>query len=526
MYNLPNPEAKMEIPAQSIRENTASYWQSGNCGPILGEQSDMKRVLNLLGKQKWCKRACFAIALGAATAFASPAQTLTTLVNFDGANGGGLGEAINMVVLQGMDGDFYGTRYDGGANVNCDANSGCGTVFKITPSGTLTTLYNFCSRANCTDGSAPAAGLVQATGGDFYGTTAQGGDKNYGTVFTMTPGGKLTTLYSFCTQTNCTDGTGPFGLMQASNGDLYGITNQGGANNAGTVFRITTRGKLTTLYNFCSQTNCTDGGNPYGTLIQATDGNLYGTTYAGGADSGGGTVFKITPAGALTTLCTVGGYPTGTLVQATDGNFYGTTAQAGTVFKMTPNGTLTTLATVGGPPYAGLVQGSDAKLYGTTYVGGANNNSVCQGYGCGTIFEISLSHGTLTTPYNFCEQLDCTDGAFPLAGLAQATNGKFYGTTVAGGADGDGTIFSLGMGLHPFVETRPTAGAVGATVVILGNQLTSATSVSFHGTAASFVVHSGALVTATVPIGATSGIVEVVTPSGTLLSNVPFRVLQ
>jgi uncharacterized repeat protein (TIGR03803 family) len=312
-----------------------------------------------------------------------------------------------------------------------------------------------------------------------------------GTVFKITPSGTLTTLFRF----NGTDGAGPTGLVQAPNGDFYGTTLSGGTNSSfsgGTVFKITPSGTLTSLYSFCSQGYpCPDGYNPYGALVQAANGDFYGTTYYGGANgtpngSAGGTVFKITPNGTLTTLhsfCSESG--------CTDGNH----------------------------PFAGLVQGSNGYLYGTTVEGGAN--------GYGTIFKIT-SGGTLTTVYSFCSQSGCTDGDGPAAALIQATNGDFYGTTESGGCcgtNGDGTVFSLSVGLGPFVETKPAHGKVGAGVEILGTDLTGATGVSFNGTAAVFKVVSSSEIATVIPAGASSGKVQVVTPNGTLSSNVPFLVL-
>jgi uncharacterized repeat protein (TIGR03803 family) len=492
----------------------------------------MKRAL---GKSNWGKRAYAVLMLCAATAIAVPAQTPTTLVIFNGTDGQGVGS--DMTLIQGTNGDFYGTTVGGGTGAYFVGCCGGGTVFKITTAGKLTTLYNFCSQPNCADGSGPNARLVQAANGDFYGTTFSGG-ANYstagGTVFKMTPTGKLTTLYSFCSQVNCADGDRPMGgLVQATNGDFYGTTNQGGnANGAGTVFKTTAAGELTTLYRFCSQTNCTDGATPFASLVQATDGNFYGTTFDGGAECASqgvcGTVFKISPTGRLRTLVTVGEHPSCTLVQATDGNFYGTTVTSGTVFKVTPEGTLTTLGVVGGYPWAGLVQATDGNLYGTTYVGGANNNGICEDNGCGSVFSIT-PEGTLKSLYSFCSQPNCADGYSPLAGLMQATNGNLYGTTVGGGIavwapDFNGSVFSLGVGLGPFVEMHPTSGKVGATVRILGNKLLGSTSVSFNGVPAPFVVRSSTLITATVPASAATGTVKVTTPSGMLSSNVSFRV--
>ena len=489
------------------------------------------------------KTICMVSALCAAMAIVSPAQTFKTLASFDGANGA----TPYAGLVQATDGNFWGTTYSGGAN-STDCASGCGTAFKITPKGKLITVYSFCSQTNCTDGSQPYAGLVQATDGNFYGTTQQGGNNacsgGCGTVFRVTRGGKLTTLHSF----DGTDGYSPnAGLLQATDGNFYGTTTQRGTITSGTVFKITPKGKLTTLYNFCSKTNCTDGADPWAGLVQGADGNFYGTTAEGGAyicrtqgrnKIGCGTVFKITAKGKLTTLynfcsqtnCTDGSDALAGLVQAADGNFYGTTAEggantSGTVFKITPKGKLATLysfcsqtnCTDGATPYAGLVQATDGNFYGTTRFGGANNG--------GAVFKITPER-KLTTLYSFCSQTNCADGDFPQAGPVQATNGKFYGTTSGGGANMSGTVFSFSVGLGPFVETRPTSGEVGTTVIILGTNLTGATSVTFDGTPAEFKVLSSSEVTAEVPNGATKGKVKVKTPRGTLASNLVFRVTK
>ena len=272
-----------------------------------------------------------------------PSGTLTTLHSFDGTDG----EAPEGYLVQGSDGNFYGTTYAGG--VNCVPGGGCGTVFKITPSGTLATLYNFCSQGDCADGQEPIAGLVQASDGNFYGTTAGGGGVVYcdpigcGTIFKITPSGTLATLYRFCAQGVCTDGSEPSGLVQASDGNFYGTTlwgGNGGAQSVGTVFKF--NGTLTTLYNFCSQSNCADGRHPSPelVLVQASDGNFYGSTFYGGAPSDDGTLFRITPAGTLTTLYRFSGgadgsEPAAGLVQDSDGSFYGTTERGGANFEGT-----------------------------------------------------------------------------------------------------------------------------------------------------------------------------------------------
>ena len=239
----------------------------------------------------------------AAMVIALSAQSLTTLHMFAGyPSDGGVPDAG---VVQATDGNFYGTTYTGGASGNCQG--GCGTIFKITSAGTLTTLHSF----TWYDGASPVGALVQGSDGNLYGTTYGGGaEPRVGTVFKITPGGTLTTLYSFCAQANCTDGQQPYaGLVRGSDGNFYGTTLEGGANtgcslgagSCGTVFKITPGGALTTLHSFCAQAGCADGGNPYAGLVQGSDGNFYGTTFERGAN-GYGTVFKITPAGTLTTL--------------------------------------------------------------------------------------------------------------------------------------------------------------------------------------------------------------------------------
>jgi len=418
------------------------------------------------------------LGLAVAAMPSAKAQKLTTLHSFHSTDGAGPSAGL----VQGGDGNYYGaTAFNG-------ANNG-GTVFKITPSGALSTLYNFCSQggSNCTDGSMPFAGLVQGSDGNLYGTTAHGGANNAGTVFKITPGGVLTTLYSFCSQSGCTDGENPSaGLVQASDGNFYGTTAIGGANgNYGTVFKITPGGALTTLYSFCPQGSpCPDGSIPEAALVQGSDGNFYGTTKDLGAH-GGGTVFKITSGGALNTLysfcsqggssCTDGENPYAGLVQGSDGNFYGTTAFGGanngypsfggTVFKITPGGTLSTLysfcaqtgCTDGSLPFAVLVQGSDGNFYGTTFNGGANGNY-------GTVFKITPG-GALTTLYAFCSVYLCEDGENPWAGLVQGTDGNFYGTTYEGGASSPnyGTVFKLS--LVPVASVSPASLAFGSQLV-------------------------------------------------------------
>jgi uncharacterized repeat protein (TIGR03803 family) len=482
------------------------------------------------------------------------AQTFTTLHSFDATDG----QDPMRGLVQATNGDLYGTTYGG---VHDSGEIDYGTVFKITPSGTLTTLYTFCpTDENCTDGVNPDGVLILDTNGNLYGTTFAGGANSAGTVFKITPSGTLTTLYSFCSQSGCTDGANPAGgLVEATNGDLYGTTYGGGANTTclpgvlesgcGTVFKITLSGTLTTLYSFCSRSGCTDGSYPTAALIQATNGNLYGTTNLGANNQGGygGTVFEITPSGKLTKLysfcsktdCADGEVPNGGLVQASNGDFYGTTfygggaaSPYGTVFKITPTGTLTTLhifdVTDGTNPGGTLIQATDGNLYGTTYQHGTDNG----GGGGGTIFKITPS-GALTTLYNFCSRSECTDGTEPeVAGLVQDTNGTFYGTTLYGGANsttcayGCGTVYSLSVGLGPFVEIQQTSGKEGSKVGILGQGFGSSSVVKFDGTKATTIVLSGTtFITATVPAGALTGAVTVTTGTTTLTSTKAFKVL-
>jgi uncharacterized repeat protein (TIGR03803 family) len=471
-----------------------------------------------------------------------PAQTLTTLYTFTGSNRA----EIYTGLIQGTDGNLYGMTDTGGAGGGC--TGGCGTIFKITASGAFTTLYNFCSQVNCADGDHPFGGaLIQATDGNFYGTTLYGGinsscksGNGCGTVFKITASGELTTLHSF----GLDDGQYPQGgLVQGTDGNFYGVTVFGGTSQfcvsyygltgCGAIFKITPRGTLTTLYSFCpAGRNCADGENPFG-LVQGSDGNFYGTTGAGGTDRLG-TVFKITPTGHLTSLysfcpetsCTDGYMPQAGLVQGRDGNFYGTTYlgginQAGTIFKITPSGSLTSLysfcsdpstCTDGESPYSALIQATDGRFYGTTYDGGDNSN--------GTLFSITPT-GALTTLYRFP---NVSTGASPAAALVQDTSGEFFGTTAGELIGANATIFGLSTGLGPFVKPQTTSGMVGTHIKILGTNLTGAAAVMFNGTAATFTVKSKSEIITTVPTGATTGTVQVVTPSGTLSSNVPFTV--
>jgi uncharacterized repeat protein (TIGR03803 family) len=377
---------------------------------------------------------------------------------------------------------------------------------------------------------------VLAVNGNFYGTTSGGGANSGGTIFKITTRGALTTLYSFCAQTNCADGSSPRSLTLGTDGSLYGTTVFGGADAScylcGTVFKMTPSGQLTTLHSF----DGTDGASPR-SLIQGSDGNFYGTTYGDDATNceetgvNCGTVFKMTPAGVLTTLHAFsyidGAGPIGALVESKTGNFSGTANYGGTVldvcdvgcgtiFKVTSTGKFTSLQNFswgnGSIPFAGLILATDGNYYGTTSSGAPSGN--------GNIYEVGSGRG-IDSLYAF------EDSYFSIAGLLQATNGTFYGSTAGDGNTSFGTIFSENTGLGPFIAFVSPAGSVGKKAQILGQGLTGTTSVTFNGVpATSFTVVADTYMTAVVPNGATTGKVVVTTPSGTLTSNVNFRIIK
>jgi uncharacterized repeat protein (TIGR03803 family) len=465
-----------------------------------------------------CSKTQIAILLFCAlTAVTASAQTFNTLLSFNNSTGG----RPDRPLVQGTDGNLYGGTSFGPGNYET------GTVFSFTLSGTLTTLHTFFPHG--INGGSPS-GLVLANNGIFYGTSYYGGTNGVGTIFRIASAGQLGLLHTFGT----TDGAYPSGpLIQATDGNFYGTTVNGGIDSDGTVFKMTPAGVLTTLYKFCSLTKCADGDLPFGPLLQAADGNFYGTTEGGGANNSG-VAFKITPTGTFTAFysfcsqsnCADGNGVDG-LIQGADGNFYGVAKfgganSAGTVFRLSPGGTLTTLYSFcsltscadGNEPAATLVQATDGDFYGTTTGGGTDTS--CR---CGTVFKITSS-GSLTTLHSFVG----TDGEFPSTGLLQATDGNFYGSSFEGGANGEGSIFSLSVGLAPFVALVQSSGNVGQTGGVLGQGFTGTTDVSINGTPAKFTVVSDTYLRVTVPAGATSGFVTVTTPTGVLTSNVVFQV--
>ena len=384
--------------------------------------------------------------------------TFTTLVSFNGANG------ANPVagLVQGRDGNFYGTAPNGGANSN-------GTIFAISANGSFfTNLYNF---SGGTNGAGPVGGLRVGADGNFYGTTYSGGMSNWGTVFRISTNGTWTQL----AQLGGTNGANPdVALVQAADGSFYGGTKYGGpypnttsgGTGYGSIFQITTNGLLTTPVLFGG----TNGANPTA-LVPGKDGNFYGATTWGGNNSpvrfGLGTIFRLSPDGTFTNLYKFtggndGGFPQASLVPGNDGNFYGTTQvggsnQIGTVFQITPDGQFQSLisfpdSNTGSYPYAALVPGSDGNFYGTTYIGGDNQ--------LGSVFQIA-PNGNLTKVISLTGTSGFYPGANPQGPVVQGTDGNFYGTTVNGGTYNKGTVFRLSLPLSPvFQSITKTAGTV------------------------------------------------------------------
>ena len=363
------------------------------------------------------------------------AGTFTLLHTFKGGASDGIYPYYGGLI-QATDGNFYGMTQYGGAFSH-------GIIFKCTTSGALTVVHSFARGA--TDGEYSEGSIIQASDGNLYGMTFQGGASNYGTIFKCTISGTLTELHSFIG--GVTDGMYPEGkLMQASDGNLYGMAVAGGSSNDGIIFKCTTAGTMTLLHNFTGGSS--DGANPYGGLIQATDGNLYGETSGGGA-SNNGIVFKCTTAGAVTVLHTLAGRPTdgsspiGNLIQGIDGNLYGTTLNGGAtgygcLFKCTTIGTENLLysfvtSAIGDYPYSSeLLQANDGNLYGTTAWGGTFNN--------GTIFKCDSS-AIVSTISNFPGTNN--NAPNPWSGIIQATDSNFYGATVNNGTYNLGYIFKI-----------------------------------------------------------------------------------
>lgn len=315
------------------------------------------------------------------TIFQMPANGgLTTLAALDGSDSGGFFSTA--ALIQGLDGFLYGTTQDGGIN-------GVGTIFKTSTNGILTTVYSF----DGGDGAFPNAPLIVSTDGNMYGTTSSGGVLGDGEIFRLTPTGALTQIGTF----DYTNGFSPNKLLEGTDGSFYGTAFGGGNNGDGVIFNLSNDGELTTPFAFAFFSG---GYLPLAGLAQDAGGAFFGTTFEGGS-FGAGTVFEMSPTGAVTTIYSFtggndGGHPSADLIQGGDGNFYGTTSQggaynAGTVFRLEPNGNIITLATFdgynGANPQAPLVWGADENLYGATQNGGATGN--------GAIFRVNINYPSL-----------------------------------------------------------------------------------------------------------------------------------
>lgn len=434
----------------------------------------------------------------------SPAQTFTSLYSFTGSYDSG--RPGNVTLVQGRDGLLYGTNI-GHGNSN-------GMAFSISSAGTESQFYSFGR-----DGMNPS-GLILATNGNFYGTTVGGGVQGDGVLFELSPSRTFKSLHEFMC---CADGSLPESSpIQASDGNFYGTTT--GTGEASTIYKYTPAGAFSTLYNFSSA----QGQFAQAPLIEGTDGNLYGTAEYAGAN-GCGTIFKFSKSGTLlwdySFTCGAGGFgPSAPLLQASDGNFYGTTNSGGNaqgcglVFKLDQFGNVSTLYVfqngLDGCGATGIMQATDGNFYGTTVDGGTNN--------VGTLYRLSLT-GAHTVLYSFAS----LTGDIPPWPPMQDTNGQLYGVTYVGGTFNYGTVYNFNLGLAPFATFVQHTGAIGHSAQILAQGLTGTTSVSFNGIpAASFSVVSDTYLTAIVPAGATTGPVVVTTPSGPLTSNVNFRIVH
>jgi uncharacterized repeat protein (TIGR03803 family) len=457
-------------------------------------------------------RFIFAAAIGGAvlaSAVSAPAQTFTVIQNFAGGTTQPSFPAGGQLV-QGRDGNLYGESYYGGT-------SNTGTIFRATPKGTVTVVHD-------TEAGCGIRAITAGHDGNIYGACNSTDAQPNGYIWRLTLTGTFTDLHDF----DGTDGANPLAPVLGTDGNLYGVTEAGGANSQGTFYKLViSTGTLTTLYTF----GASNVGSNAGCFVQGTNGNFYCSTGSGGG-SGNGTLFSLSTSGKLTLLHTFAGAPTDAsggagMVQSPDGNFYGSTpyggtSNQGTIFKMTPSGTVTLLhsfngTTDGGYPAQGISLGSDDNLYGT-----AND---CSGGGCGsnwTAFKVTRT-GTFTVLETFTQ--GGADGWLPDASMVEFTNGLLYGVCEQGGTDGDGTLWTINEGLKPFLTLESTSGDVGSKVGILGQGFSASSVVKFNGVQATTVTLTGTTyLTATVPAGATDGFVTVTTGSTTLTSTQKYTV--
>jgi uncharacterized repeat protein (TIGR03803 family) len=381
----------------------------------------------------------------------SPGTTFNTLHSFAGGTDGYSPSGLTL----GMDGNLYGTTQFGGP-------VHAGTVFRVSAGGVVSNLASF----GAGTGFGPRGGVVEGLDGNFYGTTEFGGSDTGGNIYRMTPAGILSNIYSF---SGGSDGYLPIApLVRGSDGNFYGTTQYGGDFGLGNIFKVSTDGTFANLYSF---TGGLDDSAPTNELMQAADGNFYGVTQHGGT-LGLGSVFQLTPGGTFTTIYsftggTDGKFPNGPLAQGPDGALYGTTQHStfhgfafyGVVFKVTTGGAFTTLYMLnlndGHYPAAGLFQDNNGNFFGTAEFGGQPGN--------GSVF--SVAPGGAITNLVFFDGFD--EGAHPETPLAQGADGALYGTTSTGGPGGRGNIFRLALtAVAPQINTAPASQTVfvGSTV--------------------------------------------------------------
>ena len=454
---------------------------------------------------------------------AANAQTYKMLYTYPNTDANDSGITYPSVLSQAQDGDLYST-------IQTNGTTTYGTVYKMTTGGAYSAIYTFCTEAApCTlTGGYPTGGVTLGFDGNLWGTTSGGGKDAAGTVFKITPAGALTKVYDF---TNGKDDSAPtYPPLQGQDGNMYGVSEAQYNTQYGSLFKLTTKGAISP-----HPFDYTNGDSP-NLPAQGNDGNFYGTAqYGGDATCRCGVVYKATAGGTITVLHKFTGYvsstvydgnrPIGILVQDNDGNFYGTTYQGGkfnegTVFKITPAGTYTLLYNFGSVtgdglfPIAALTVGTDGNLYGAASKGGKA--------GYGALYEITTA-GKEKLLYSFCV-VACTDGFVPTTPMVLHTDGVFYGNT-AGNSLGGSVFYSLKTGLKPFVKLVTWSAKVGGTVEILGQGFTSATGVTFDGVAAKFDNISDTYMTAVVPAGAKTGVVTVKTFTSTMAGDRTFLVV-
>jgi uncharacterized repeat protein (TIGR03803 family) len=476
------------------------------------------------------------VTVAAVVLHAATTPTVTELFGFASTNNYANGHSPRAPLVQGSDGNFYGTSYFGGDDGNHCSGGCAGTVFKITPAGQFTRLHTFAfaTPAARVGGGYPTAGVVEGPDGYLYGTTSQGGNGFAGTIFKISKTGQFQKLHDFCPQglnSGCPDGYTPSaGLVLGGDGNLYGATITGGlGSNNGVFFRISSTGSFSAIASFAYCTlavgsSCVNGMTPTG-LVLASDGNFYGLSAR--------TVFRVTSSGKVTVIHifdNLGGpyQPNGSLIQAKNGMLYGVTTSggahnAGFVYQITVSGTFQSMydlpgAGKGSVPNT-LLQASDGNLWGTTVADTGNS-------GYGWVYSITTAGASLTSVH-----LSSAVGFTPDAPLIQATNGNLYGTAFEGGRTNPccsfGSIFVVSAGLAAPKPSVTNSGlemtGTGGTLAIHGSNFTGATGVLVDGRSVDFEVTSDGVIKATLPSGVTGNRIEVLGPDGSSSASEEFE---